>query len=429
MNPIAQELNEILKGTTAERLLSDFGTRYFFPKGILTQSAEAKQKAHTYNATVGMATDGKKPLYLKSIQRLITGLTEEEIFPYAPGGGLPALREQWLKEMEKKNPSLSGKTVSQPIVTSGLTHGIMLAADLFVDPGDEVVVPNMFWGNYRLIFEERKQASLRMFPFFDEEDGLNLEGFETALREARGTKKVFILNFPNNPTGYSPREGEAEAIVAMIAKLADEGNDILCIIDDAYFGLFYEKETCKESLFGRLADIHERVLAVKVDGATKEELAWGFRVGLITYGAKGMNNDQYLALEKKTMGAVRSSISNANRMAQSLILKALGDENYQAEKNAVYRTLHTRYLKVREVIAANADSPYLTALPFNSGYFMTFHCKGDAEKLRVRLLEEYGIGTISIQNTYLRIAFSSVAEDTIEDLYQKIYRAAGEVFA
>ena len=55
MNPLAIELNELLKDTVAHRMLSDFGKRFYFPKGIVSQSGEAKKQAHRFNATVGMA--------------------------------------------------------------------------------------------------------------------------------------------------------------------------------------------------------------------------------------------------------------------------------------------------------------------------------------------------------------------------------------
>jgi len=425
MNKIAVELNETLKGTVAERLLSDLGRRLYFPKGIVAQSAEAKQKATRHNATVGMATSGNKPLFLPSIQKLITGLSETEIYPYAPTPGLPELREVWRREMDEKNPSLKGKLTSSPLVTSGLTHAILVAADLFVDPGEKVVVPDMFWGNYRLMFEERREAELLTFPFFNEKGGINMEALESSLRAA-GKKMVLILNFPNNPTGYSPTEAEAREIADLLKKLAEEGNDVLCIADDAYFGLFYEEGTFKESLFGLLADSHENLLAVKVDGATKEELAWGFRIGFVTYAARGMSADQYEALQKKSMGSIRSSISNSNRMAQGLILKGLKDPNYAAEKESAYKILEARYRKVREVVnGIGADSP-LKALPFNSGYFMTFKYQGDAEKLRQYLLNTYNVGAIAIGTEYLRVAYSSVDIENIEDLYQIIDKAARE---
>jgi len=357
---------------------------------------------------------------------LITGLSENEIYPYAPTPGMPELRKAWKTEMEKKNPSLKGKLTSDPLVTSGLTHGIMVAADLFIEEGEKVVVPDMFWGNYRLIFEGRRQAELVTFPFFNDNGGINLKALEQALRGS-GKKISLILNFPNNPTGYSPTKDEAQAIVELLHALAEEGKDVLCLIDDAYFGLFYEEATFKESLFGLLADLHERILAVKFDGATKEELAWGFRVGFITYAAKGMTSEQYEAMQKKTMGAIRASISNANRMAQSLMLKGLQSPDYIKEKDSAFQILEKRYRKVREVLSAlGSDSP-LTPLSFNSGYFMTFTYKGDTEKLRVQLLDKYGVGTIAIGTKYLRVAYSSVDIENIEELYTIIDKAAREL--
>ena len=426
MNKIAVELNETLKETVAARLLSDFGTRFYFPKGIISQSGEAKQKATRFNATVGMATKANKPLFLPSIQKLVTGLSESEIYPYAPTPGMPALRKAWKTEMANKNPSLQGKLTSEPLVTSGLTHGIMVAADMFVNAGEKVVVPDMFWGNYRLIFEGRRQAELSTFPFFNENGTINLNGLEETLRSC-GKKMTLVLNFPNNPTGYSPSKDEARGIVDLLKKLADEGNDVLCFIDDAYFGLFYEEETLKESLFGLLADLHENILAVKFDGATKEELAWGFRVGFITYAAKGMTGEQYEALQKKTMGAIRASISNANRMAQSLMLRGLQSADYGKEKEAAFNILEERYHKVREVLAKLGSESPLTPLPFNSGYFMTFTYTGDTEKLRVHLLDNYGIGTIAIGTEYLRVAYSSVDLENIEELYTTLDKAAREL--
>ena len=82
MNPLAKELNEILKESVAYEMLSDFGKRIYFPKGIISQSAEAKQKAHTYNATIGIATEGGKALYIPSTKaNFAANIDGEELFP------------------------------------------------------------------------------------------------------------------------------------------------------------------------------------------------------------------------------------------------------------------------------------------------------------------------------------------------------------
>ena len=55
LNPIAKELNDRLAKAAPEVLamLSPLGRRLYFPRGILTQSAEAKEKGHRFNATIG----------------------------------------------------------------------------------------------------------------------------------------------------------------------------------------------------------------------------------------------------------------------------------------------------------------------------------------------------------------------------------------
>ena len=51
----------------------------------------------------------------------------------------------------------------------------------------------------------------------------------------------------------------------------------------------------------------------------------------------------------------------------------------------------------------------------------------DAEKLRLHLLDQYGVGTISINSTDLRIAFSCVEEEDIEELFDLIAQGAADL--
>ena len=88
----------------------------------------------------------------------------------------------------------------------------------------------------------------------------------------------------------------------------------------------------EESIFSSLCNLHENVLAVKVDGATKEDYVWGFRVGFITYGIKNGDAELYTALENKTAGAVRGNISNAANISQTLLLTAFNSPEYHQQK-------------------------------------------------------------------------------------------------
>ncbi len=425
MNPIAQELNAILQGSVCPDLLSDFGKRFYFPKGIALQSTEASQHATRFNATIGMACADGHPIELAGIKHHLPELTPTEAVSYAPSPGLPALRKKWQSEIYRKNPSLKSAELSLPVVVPGLTAGITQISDLFVDKDDTIVIPDMFWGNYRLIFEVRSGGKIITFPFYSADGNLNVEGFvETMRRSARNGKIMLVVNFPNNPTGYSPTKSEAEALAAAIKGLAEEGFKILTVTDDAYFGLFFEEDTFRESLFALLADSHPNILAVKVDGPTKEDYLWGFRVGFVTFGSKSMNTAQYEALNKKLGGAIRGSISNSSRPAQSILLHSLGLPEHEQEKAEWVKVLKQRYLKVREILANRTTGRELSPLPFNSGYFMAFECgKVDAEELRLELLHKEGIGTISI-GSLLRVAFSAIDIEDLQALYDTIFEVA-----
>ena len=41
INPLAKELNDTLKGSVVDGLLSDIGERLYFPNGIISQGEEA----------------------------------------------------------------------------------------------------------------------------------------------------------------------------------------------------------------------------------------------------------------------------------------------------------------------------------------------------------------------------------------------------
>ncbi|WP_443976967.1 aminotransferase class I/II-fold pyridoxal phosphate-dependent enzyme [Treponema succinifaciens] len=427
INPLAQELNDALKGTTPGELLSDVGTRLYFPKGIIAQSAEAKKLGKTANGTIGTTVVEGKPIMLPSIKKYVPGLTSSELVGYAPTAGNPDLRAMWKESIIRKNPLLKDKKFSLPVVVPGLTAGISYLADLFLDETKPLVAADPSWDNYVLIAEARRNAKFVQFKMF--KDGkFNIEGLkETMQKQAESGSVRILLNFPQNPSGYSPTSGEAKQLVSIVKEIAEKGAKVMVWCDDAYFGLNYEDNIEKQSLFAYLCDLHENVLAAKIDGPTKEDFAWGFRTGFITFGCKGLSDAQYEALVKKLMAAIRSSVSCAATPSQSLILKAASDGKLEEEKAEFRKILERRYKLVRDFVSTH-ESKFIKPLPFNSGYFMSFDTMSiDAEKLRQKLLNDRGIGTISIDVKTLRVAFSSLDEEKINIVYQAIYDIADEL--
>jgi len=433
MNPIAQELNEIIKEANPNiyDMLSSKGKNLYFPRGILSQSAEAKEKASTYNATIGIATENGVPMHIPSVMSYIP-LAPDKSLSYAPSFGLLNLRKTWQQHMVRKNPSLKGKEISLPIVTNAITHGLSVTADMWIDENDVMVLPDKIWGNYNLIFTLLHGAKITQYPLFSSQRGFNLSAFEDTLRaEALKREKIAVLlNFPNNPTGYTPTGSEGKGIVEVLIRLAEEGKNVLAIMDDAYFGLFYDARSMKESLFALLAGVHPRIMAIKLDGATKESYVWGLRVGFITYGTslKGNPRDAYDALERKTAGAVRGTISNSPHLSQSIILGSLTSENYTIEKEEKFRIMLNRASRVKEVLANKKYEEAWDVYPFNSGYFMCLRLKTvDAEELRLHLLNRYGVGIISLGKTDIRVAFSCVEEEDTPELFDIIFQGVKDL--
>jgi aspartate/methionine/tyrosine aminotransferase len=283
------------------------------------------------------------------------------------------------------------------------------------------------WGNYRLTYAVRYGATIKTFPFYDDAGGLNVRALGRLMEEEGDNmgKLVLLLNFPSNPTGYMPTADEAEKMAQIVLKTAEAGCNVVAVTDDAYFGLVYEEGRLAESLFGYLANLHKRVLAIKLDGATKEEFVWGFRTAFLTYGPGDAKNDPALfeALEKKTMGAIRSNVSNSPHPSQSIVYKALLSPSFMEEKRQKHEVLKDRVLKLKEVLKNPKYDQAFSVYPFNSGYFMCIRVKGvDAEVLRKHLLSKYGLGVISIGKEDVRVAFSCLEAEQVEEVFDTIYQ-------
>ena len=425
INPLAQELNDTLSGSVVDALMSDMGRRLYFPNGIISQGGEAAKDAHFANGTIGMAVAGGTPIELDSYKKIMPSLNSRETVAYAKTAGNPNVRDLWKSKIIEKNPDLKNKKISSPILVPGLTAVLSYVADIFVDAEKPLLAPDPCWDNYELIAAARRGAEFHQFKCF-EKGKFNIPGLEAAMKaeaEKYGSVRV-ILNFPQNPSGYSPTKDEAKEIVRIVRELAEAGKKVLVLSDDAYFGLNYEDDIEPQSLFAYMADLHENVLAIKADGPTKEDFAWGFRTGFITFASKGLSDEQITALQIKFMAAIRSSVSCSSTVSQSLVVHALADNSHEEQKKELRKMLKARYDAVRKFVNTHT-SKVLEPLPFNSGYFMSFHVNtGKAEEIRKELLKTAGIGIIQIDPYTLRIAFSSIDEDKIDSVYTSIYNVA-----
>ena len=192
MNNLAKQLNDkiVANNSNVYDMLSELGKNLFYPKGILSQSAEAGKKATRFNATIGIATEGSVPMHFKHIQEHLD-YDPKDIYPYAPPSGKQPLREAWREKQLKDNPSLQGKSFGMPIAINALTHGLSIVADLFVNEGDTIITPDKYWGNYNLVFNTRRGGNVVTFELFDENRKFNVAALK---RKLAATKRSWESN-------------------------------------------------------------------------------------------------------------------------------------------------------------------------------------------------------------------------------------------
>ena len=401
---------------------SKLGKNIILPQDVLIQSKETAAIPGAINATIGIATSNKKAMALPSINKVITEINNSEYLPYSPTPGLPKMRELWKEKILADNPSINKDFLSLPMVTTGITQGIDIAANLFSESGDALLLPNLFWQNYAQIYTIKLGNKIYKYNQFDENNEFSISNFKETLYSIKEDKISLILNFPNNPTGYTPSDVELNSLVDVISTYAKENKNkqLIIVSDDAYFGLFFEKnhKTPTLSATYKLAE-NENCLIVKLDGITKEFYSWGLRVGFITYYTK--NDELRKILLEKTQGYLRSTTSSPSNLSQQIAVRLLDNKQSLAEKEINDKIIEERYNELKQAISTEQLDQLVRVLPFNSGYFFTIKLPSNinAHEFRLKFLNEYKYGVYSMDDEHIRIAFSCLDKELIPELINK----------
>ena len=445
-----------LSQTPIHHALSIVGKRIYQPNGIFHWSGRAKSEAEI-NATIGTAvgpetdilpTGGSQKItyYLPDIKPYMK-FPPERIAGYAPIGGLPALREMWRKWIIHKGlrpaqmpsgPVDVTEWISTPQICNGITHAIFLASKLFLNPGETIVCPNKRWGNYGALLQLQNGLEIESFQFFHE-NKFNIPGLLQSMEKVVATQRqvTIILNFPNNPTGYCPTPQEMRDIVRTLKNFAGtHQKPIVILCDDAYEGYTYSDQVCGNSIFYELVNRHPLFIPVKLDGASKEMLLYGGRVGAMTLGIhpSWVDADSRAAFHQewgnKMQGMVRTTISNVNHFYQDVLLELTSDgfSRVIAGRDRIRTILQERYEACIRIFA-ELKPVNLTMDPHGGGFFVFLNIKDTpATDFADHLLQKYKVGTFPISNPALsingiRVAFCSIPVEQIETCFRRIAAA------
>lgn len=187
---------------------------------------------------------------------------------YAPGIGVPALREA-IARHQQRHYGLDLDPGTQVCVTTGCTEGIAAALLGLVDPGDEVVVLEPFYDSYVAMLQMagavRRPVTLRAPDF-----RLPVDELRAAVTERT---RFVLLNSPHNPTGTVLTREELQAVADLAV-----AHDLVVITDEVYEHLTYDEH--EHVPIATLPGMAERTLTLSSVGKSWSFTGW--KVGWAT---------------------------------------------------------------------------------------------------------------------------------------------------
>ena len=203
----------------------------------------------------------------------IAALQAGETF-YSHNLGLPELR-QALADYTSRLHAPAAIGPERIAVTSGGVNALMLAMQMLIDAGDEVLAVTPVWPNLTaqpLILGAR----LRCLALKPQADGAWTLDLPALLAAITPTTRLLVINSPNNPTGWTLSKAEQQAIVA---RCRETGTWILA--DEVYERLYYRGDTANGAApsFLDVSGPNDRLVVVQ--SFSKAFLMTGWRLGYL----------------------------------------------------------------------------------------------------------------------------------------------------
>lgn len=196
---------------------------------------------------------------------------------YAPGIGVPALREA-IARHQQRHYGLTPDPATEVVVTTGCTEAIAAALLGLVDPGDEVVVLEPYYDSYVAMLEmcgaRRRPVQLRAPAGSTTTPRPDLDELRAAVSD---DTKLILLNTPHNPTGTVLTREELQ----VVADLAI-AHDVLVVTDEVYEHLVFDDALSADGHvpIATLPGMWERTLTLSSAGKSWSFTGW--KVGWAT---------------------------------------------------------------------------------------------------------------------------------------------------
>lgn len=279
----------------------------------------------------------------ENIIRAMEKAAESGATHYTANKGILPLRRAIAEYLAGYGLSYSEEEI---ICTVGVAEAIFMVFGAYLEPGDEVLVPDPAWVNYAnvpvLSHAKAVPYTLRLENDFQ----IDVEELQALVTDKT---KILVLIDPSNPTGAVQSRETLEKLAEFAVK-----NDLLVISDEIYDQLIYDG--LKHLSVAALPGMRERT--VVLNGFSKSYAMTGWRVG---YAAAPIELIPPMAKMHAYM------VTNATSMAQYGALEAL-----TGPQDSV-RRMREEFERRRDfVVAAINAMPYLRCNKPRGAFYVLF---------------------------------------------------------
>jgi aspartate/methionine/tyrosine aminotransferase len=366
-------------------------------------------RAHEIEATgrrvvhmeIGEPDFGAAPLVVEAATRALrAGRTA-----YTPTLGLPALREAIAQHYG--NAFSRAISPDRIAVTAGASGGLLLALALYVNPGDEILVPDPGYPGYRHMVRafEGRARPLLLSP---------QDNFQPTLEKVRAAwgprTRGLLLGSPSNPTGTLISETEMKKIARFVASRRG-----VLIVDEIYQGLTYRENAGARpaTALGLPGEV------AIVNSFSKYFCMTGWRLGWVALPRQRMREFEKLA---------QHLFICAPTVAQHAALAC-----FEPASLEVFEERRREFQRRRDFLLPALERAGLQVPARPSGAFYLYaRCPGDGKRFALELLEKEGVAaTPGIDfgsngtRRFVRFAYTRAMAD-LEEAAVRLRRFCGE---
>ncbi len=315
--------------------------------------------------TVGRPDFGPGPAVVRA---MIRALQEEDVH-YTSGGGIPALRQAVAAKLREDN-GLATRP-EDVLITAGVGEAVFLAFAALLNPGDEVLIPEPAWPQYRCVAGILGARPVSVPLAQRAEQLFDTDAIERAITPRT---RLLVVNTPHNPTGTCAPPRVLAEIAALVRR-----SGLWVLSDEIYEALVYGKPG--HVSLASFPGVSERVITL--GGFSKAFGMDGLRLG-------------YLAAPEELLSAAlrvhQYTIACAPSVVQTGGVVALH------HRRGTLDTVRALMRERRDLLrSALARIPGITSYPLQGAFYGFLNVGGlglDGQRVSELLLEEAGVATV-----------------------------------